>query len=292
MSRGYWNRPDATEAAIAARRLVPQRRHRPPRRRRVPLPRRPGQGHDHPRRRERVLRRDRARPRSSTPTCSTPRSSACRTASSARRSRRSCSCAPARPTTADDLRAHCAEHLAEFKVPEYVELRDEPLPRNPAGQDPQERAARRRRRLRVRAVHRRRLRALSRPPDARPSSTSTRRWGYVASSLNGLAGLYALAAWRWKRLRGRPVWIATIVGRVGDPRCRCCSARSSSPATRTYRKVVPRFHMFYGFLIFVTIGLLYQYRQPDEGPAWSCSTVSAGLFIMGLGIRAILQVTS
>ena len=32
-----------------------------------------------------------------------------------------------------DIRAFCREHLADFKVPEYVELRDEPLPRNPAG---------------------------------------------------------------------------------------------------------------------------------------------------------------
>jgi long-chain acyl-CoA synthetase len=35
--------------------------------------------------------------------------------------------------TEDDLKAHCAAHLAAFKVPEYVEFRDEPLPRNPAG---------------------------------------------------------------------------------------------------------------------------------------------------------------
>jgi len=35
--------------------------------------------------------------------------------------------------TEDDLKAHCASHLAQFKVPEYVEFRDEPLPRNPAG---------------------------------------------------------------------------------------------------------------------------------------------------------------
>jgi long-chain acyl-CoA synthetase len=33
----------------------------------------------------------------------------------------------------EDLRAHCAAQLANFKVPEYVEVRDEPLPRNPAG---------------------------------------------------------------------------------------------------------------------------------------------------------------
>jgi len=35
--------------------------------------------------------------------------------------------------TGEDLRDFCRKHLADFKVPEYVELRDEPLPRNPAG---------------------------------------------------------------------------------------------------------------------------------------------------------------
>jgi long-chain acyl-CoA synthetase len=35
--------------------------------------------------------------------------------------------------TPDDIRAFCREHLANFKVPEYVEIRSEPLPRNPAG---------------------------------------------------------------------------------------------------------------------------------------------------------------
>lgn len=35
--------------------------------------------------------------------------------------------------TADELRTHCRKHLADFKVPEYVEFRTEPLPRNPAG---------------------------------------------------------------------------------------------------------------------------------------------------------------
>jgi long-chain acyl-CoA synthetase len=40
---------------------------------------------------------------------------------------------PGSDATPEELRAHCAGHLAGFKVPEYVELRDEPLPRNPAG---------------------------------------------------------------------------------------------------------------------------------------------------------------
>lgn len=35
--------------------------------------------------------------------------------------------------TPSDVQAHCAARLANFKVPAHVELRDEPLPRNPAG---------------------------------------------------------------------------------------------------------------------------------------------------------------
>lgn len=35
--------------------------------------------------------------------------------------------------SADELRDFCRPHLADFKVPEHVEVRSEPLPRNPAG---------------------------------------------------------------------------------------------------------------------------------------------------------------
>ncbi len=39
---------------------------------------------------------------------------------------------PGRPLTEADVRAHCRERLANFKVPRQVEFRTE-LPRNPAG---------------------------------------------------------------------------------------------------------------------------------------------------------------
>ena len=51
---GYYKDPEATAAASAPR-LAPHRRHRLPRRRGLPLHRRPGQGHDHHRRLQRVL---------------------------------------------------------------------------------------------------------------------------------------------------------------------------------------------------------------------------------------------
>jgi acyl-CoA synthetase (AMP-forming)/AMP-acid ligase II len=40
---------------------------------------------------------------------------------------------PGASATADEIRAHCRLHLADFKVPEYVEFSVAPLPRNPAG---------------------------------------------------------------------------------------------------------------------------------------------------------------
>ena len=89
-------------------------------------------------------------------------------------------------------------------------------------------------------------------------------WGYVAIVANGLAGLYALAAWRWKALRGMPVWIATIVAEaammvqvvVG---VLLVSVEDFEP---------PRFHMFYGFVAFITVGLLYSYKYVWKARGW------------------------
>jgi long-chain acyl-CoA synthetase len=40
---------------------------------------------------------------------------------------------PGSTATVEDLRSHVAERLAAFKVPSHVWIRDEELPRNPAG---------------------------------------------------------------------------------------------------------------------------------------------------------------
>jgi hypothetical protein len=117
-----------------------------------------------------------------------------------------------------------------------------------------------------------------------------RYWGYVGIGLNAIAGLYALAAWRWKSLRGRPLWIFTIVAESAIL-IQVLLGTILVAGDETYRKVVPRFHMFYGFLIFVTIGLLYQYRSQMKGRQELLYGLG-GLFIMGLGIRAVLQVLS
>ena len=113
-------------------------------------------------------------------------------------------------------------------------------------------------------------------------------FGYVGIGLNAIVGLYALAAWRWKQLRGRPLWIATIVAEV-TILLQVLIGTIMVAGDEVYRETVPRFHMFYGFLIFVTVGLLYQYRDQMKGRQEMLYGLG-GLFIMGLGIRAVLQV--
>jgi hypothetical protein len=113
--------------------------------------------------------------------------------------------------------------------------------------------------------------------------------GYVAIVLNGLAGVYALAAWRFPALRGSPVWIATIIAEatmllqvvLG---VLLVSVEDFEPA---------RFHMFYGFVAFISVGLLYSYKYVWKARGWmELAYGLGGLFIMGLGIRAVLQVAS
>jgi hypothetical protein len=113
-----------------------------------------------------------------------------------------------------------------------------------------------------------------------------RVWAWVAIAANGLVGTAALVAWRVPRLRGRWVWTATIVAMalmmvqvlIGV----------SLQVSKEYK--APDFHVFYGFLAFLTVGMAYQYRrQILARRELFCGLL--GLFIMGLGIRAVLQVT-
>ena len=51
-----------------------------------------------------------------------------------------------------------------------------------------------------------------------------------------------------------------------------------------------RFHMFYGFVAFITVGVAYQYRSSMRGRLEMFYGL-VGLFLMGVGIRAVMQVT-
>lgn len=107
----------------------------------------------------------------------------------------------------------------------------------------------------------------------------------MAIVANAIAGSVALIAWRVPRWRGRAVWICTIAAELAV----LLQVLVGVILVASHEYVAPRFHMFYGFVIFITVGLLYQYRGSMKGRLEMLYGFG-GLFIMGLGIRAVLQV--
>ena len=118
---------------LVHQRLAPHRRRGPHRRGGLRPHRRPGQGHDHPGRRERLLRRDRGAPSTSTRPWPTARSSACPTRCWARRSGRSSCSARAWTWPPTSCPATSASAWPPSTCPTRYWFRAEALPRNPAG---------------------------------------------------------------------------------------------------------------------------------------------------------------
>jgi hypothetical protein len=113
--------------------------------------------------------------------------------------------------------------------------------------------------------------------------------GYAAIVANGLAGLAALVAWRVQRARGRGLWVLTIAAEAMMMAVVVVGVVLF--ASDDYETDRLRIHMFYGFLTFVTVGLAYQYRDSLRGRVEMFYGL-VGLFMMGLGIRAIVEVAS
>ncbi|MDQ3897279.1 MAG: hypothetical protein M3326_08590 [Actinomycetota bacterium] len=108
-----------------------------------------------------------------------------------------------------------------------------------------------------------------------------RAWAWVVIVGNGAAGLWALGAMRWAWARRRQLWwftaavqLSTFV-QVGVG-VAMVSGRDTSAL---------RFHMFYGFLTIISVGIIYSYRQQLRDRLYLLYGLG-GLFIMGLGIRA------
>jgi hypothetical protein len=110
-------------------------------------------------------------------------------------------------------------------------------------------------------------------------------WGYIAIVANALAGLLCLLVWRVPRLRGRWVWVITITAQA----MLMVQVVVGTILVASGQYTVVRFHMFYGFVAFITVGLAYQYRTYMRGKMELYYGL-VGLFLMGVGIRAVLQV--
>ncbi len=109
---------------------------------------------------------------------------------------------------------------------------------------------------------------------------------WVAVVANAAVGLLALAAWQWRRFRGRGLWIATVVAEA----LLLLQVVIGSILLASDDYEIDDIHAFYGFVAFLTVGLAYGYRRSMRGRL-EMFYGFVGLFLMGLGIRAMTQVT-
>lgn len=107
-------------------------------------------------------------------------------------------------------------------------------------------------------------------------------WAWVTIVSNGLAGLWAFGAHRYPQLRTRALWWFTAFAEVAV----FVQVALGVSLVSGQRLDPPKFHMFYGFVAIITVGIAYSYRQQlQKVYLWYGAF---GLFIMGLGIRAVL----
>ena len=100
---------------------------------------------------------------------------------------------------------------------------------------------------------------------------------------NGLAGVWATTASRVAALRTRALWWFVVVVQVS---VFVQAALGVALLTAQDRKA-QQFHMFYGFVAMFAVAILYGYRSQMRHRLYLLYGLGS-LFVMGLGIRAIL----
>jgi hypothetical protein len=108
-------------------------------------------------------------------------------------------------------------------------------------------------------------------------------WAWVVIIGNGMAGVWALGA-NWKpALRMRALWWFTIAVEFSV----FVQVILGVWMVNKQKIEPPQFHLFYGFVAIFAVGIIYAYRMQMMHRLYLLYGFG-GLFIMGLGIRAIL----
>ena len=108
-------------------------------------------------------------------------------------------------------------------------------------------------------------------------------WAWVMVGTNAAAGVWALGAHWLERLRGRPLWIFTILAQL------TIVVQVIIGVLLAQDVEAPEFHEFYGFVALIAAALIYSYRTytPAVKQYQYLLYGLGGLFLMGLGLRAI-----
>jgi len=121
------------------------------------------------------------------------------------------------------------------------------------------------------------------PVNAQTLNDLHTNWAWVVIIGNALAGIWSLSAHKLVSLRTRALWwyigvaqatmfVQVILGVI---------------MVNRDKAVFPAFHAFYGFVAIIAIAIIYSYRAQLKGRVYLLYGFG-GLFIMGLGIRAML----
>ena len=108
-------------------------------------------------------------------------------------------------------------------------------------------------------------------------------WAWVVIIGNALAGIWALTAHKLVALRTRALWWYTGVAEA----TMFVQVILGVIMVNRDKAVFPAFHAFYGFVGIIAIAIIYSYRAQLKGRVYLLYGFG-GLFIMGLGIRAML----
>lgn len=108
-------------------------------------------------------------------------------------------------------------------------------------------------------------------------------WAWVVIIGNALAGLWALAAHRLPQLRSRALWWFTGIVEFAV----FVQVALGVVLVSKHKLQFKEFHAFYGFVAIIAVAILYSYRAQLKSRLYLLYGFG-GLFLMGLGIRAML----
>jgi hypothetical protein len=108
-------------------------------------------------------------------------------------------------------------------------------------------------------------------------------WSWFVIISNGLAGLWSLGAHKIELLRTRALWWFTLLAEL----TMFVQVVLGVILVNKYKLEFPEFHAFYGFVGIIAIAIIYSYRNQMKHKLYLLYGFG-GLFVMGLGIRALL----